>query len=154
MTMAARTAKTTKPLWTCPRCGQTFVTENLWHSCAVVPLNRHFGSSPPELRRAFDRIVALAQKNGPIAVRPVKTRIALQANTRFASVTVRKKTLTFGVILDHAKARPPVTKVEKFGKVYGHYCVIENPTQVGAGVARMLREAYALDRKRHGPRRA
>ena len=22
-----------KPLWTCPKCGHSFVTRNIWHSC-------------------------------------------------------------------------------------------------------------------------
>ncbi len=51
-------------MWRCPVCGQTFVTRNMPHSCLVVPLDEHFDGRPPELRAAFDALVAAAEANG------------------------------------------------------------------------------------------
>ena len=31
------------PLWTCPECGQTFVTRNASHSCVQLTLDEFFG---------------------------------------------------------------------------------------------------------------
>jgi hypothetical protein len=139
-----------KPLWTCPKCSQTFVTAKLWHACVNVPLEAHFAGKAPQLRAAFDAFVALARENGAVTLRPVKTRIALQANTRFAAVTVRKTQLACHVVLGHGGARPPVRKVDKFGNSYVHAFAIARPQDADTRVAALLREAYALDRKRHG----
>lgn len=141
-----------KTLWKCPKCGQTFVVVKGWHSCMNVPLDAHFAGKPAALRKAFDRLVTLAGKNGPVTLRSVKTRIALQANTRFAAVTVRSRDLACHVVLDHGTARPPVRKVDKFGNNYVHGFVLSRPADVDARIAGLLEEAYAVDRKRHGAR--
>jgi hypothetical protein len=145
---------TPKPLWACPKCGQTFVTPKVWHSCVNVPVAAHFEGRPEALRKTFDKFVAAAEKSGPVVLRPVKTRIALQANTRFAAVTVRKNGLHCHVVLDHGEARPPVRKVEKLNNNYVHAFVLAAPAEVDARVAGLLKEAYAVDRKRHGARAA
>lgn len=143
-----------KALWTCPKCGQTFVTAKVWHSCVNVPVATHFEGKPPALRETFDKLVALAEKNGPVTLRPVKTRIALQANTRFASVTVRKNDLHCHVVLNRGNARPPVRKVDKLNNNYAHVFILTAPADADSRVAGLLKEAYAVDRKRHGARSA
>jgi len=141
-----------KPLWACPKCGQTFVTARVWHSCVTVPLGAHFEGKADLLRKTFDKFVSLARKNGPVVLRPVKTRIALQANTRFASVTVRGNDLRCHVVLDHGAARPPVRKVDKVGNSYVHAFALATPADADSRVAGLLKAAYAVDRKRHGAR--
>jgi len=143
-----------KALWTCPKCGQTFVTAKVWHSCVNVAVEAHFEGRPAGLRETFDKFVALAEKNGPVTLRPVKTRIALQANTRFASVTVRKNDLHCHVVLDHGKARPPVRRIDKLNNNYVHVFILAAPADADSRVAGLLKEAYAVDRKRHGARAA
>ena len=39
-----------RPLWTCPRCGKSYVTRNMWHSCVIVPLESHESQLDVELR--------------------------------------------------------------------------------------------------------
>jgi hypothetical protein len=150
MTSRAGAAKKAKPLWACPDCGQTFVVPKVWHSCVNVPVDAHFEGKPAALRETFDKFVELAEKNGPVTLRPVKTRIALQANTRFAAVTVRKGNLACHVVLDHGAVRPPVRKVEKLGNNYVHAFVLARPADADSRIAGLLKEAYAVDRKRHG----
>jgi hypothetical protein len=143
-------AGTRRPLWTCPKCGQTFVTANVWHSCVNVSLESHFAERPAILRKAFDAFVKAARKSGPVTLRSVKTRIALQANTRFAAVTPRKNDLHCHVVLDHGGAQAPVRRVEKVGSSYLHSFVLAGPDDVDGRVAALLAEAYEVDRKRHG----
>src|SRR4051794_18151563 len=76
----------TRPLWTCPRCGQPFVSPHMPHSCAVVPLEEHFARSEPAVRAAFEALLAAAREHGPVTVNVTKSRIALQARGRFAAV--------------------------------------------------------------------
>jgi hypothetical protein len=141
-------------LWRCPKCGQTFVTANLWHSCVNVPVEAHFENAPPVLRKTFDAFVLAAERNGPVLLRPVKTRIALQAFTRFAAVTVQKNALACHVILDHGMQRPPTRRVEKIGNAYVHAFSLASPKDVDARVRGLLAEAYAADQRRHGHRSA
>ncbi len=54
--VAART-----PLWTCPKCGERFVSPRLWHSCGRFSADALFSRSEPHVRRIFDRLVAEAR---------------------------------------------------------------------------------------------
>jgi hypothetical protein len=150
MAAKSKSAPKRRPLWACPKCGQTFVTANVWHSCVDIPIEWHFAERLPSLRETFDAFVAAARKNGPVTLRSVKTRIALQANTRFAAVTPRKNDLHCHVVLDHGDVRPPVRKVDKVGNSYVHVFVLAGVADVDARVEYLLSEAYAVDRRRHG----
>jgi hypothetical protein len=141
-----------KKLWRCSKCRQTFVTANLWHSCVNIPIDVHFEDAPLHLREAFDAFVNAARRNGRVVLRPVKTRIALQAYTRFAAVTVRLKDLACHVILDHGARSPPTLRVEKIGGVYLHAFILATAKDVDARVTELLAQAYAADQARHGQR--
>ena len=139
-------------LWTCPKCGQSFVTANIWHSCVNVPLDAHFEGKPPHLRKMFDALVAMAERNGRVALRSVRSRIAIQAYSRFASVTVQKSSLMCHVILDHANARDPIRRVEKIGNAYLHQFKLAAIADVDARIGALIDEAYAIDSRHHGHR--
>jgi hypothetical protein len=126
------------------------VTANVWHSCVNVPLENHFADKPVALRKTFEAFVRAARKNGPVTLRPVKTRIALQANTRFAAVTPRKNDLHCHVVLDHGNPVPPVRRVEKVGNSYVHVFVLAVPGDVDGRVSALLAKAYRVDCERHG----
>ena len=53
-----------KPLWTCPRCGQRFVTPNMLHSCGTWTIERFLEGKGPKARAFFDRFVELAGRSG------------------------------------------------------------------------------------------
>ena len=76
-------------MWTCPVCGQSFVTRNMPHSCQVVELDEFFAGSG--LRELFERYVAAARENGPVTVNATKSRISLQVRMRFAAVQRPRK---------------------------------------------------------------
>jgi len=72
-------------MWTCPRCGHSFVIANLWHSCGVFAMSEHFDSHDPRVAETFEAIVDAAKTCGPLAVYAQKSRIVLQNRVRFAS---------------------------------------------------------------------
>jgi hypothetical protein len=115
-----------------------------------VPLENHFEDKPASLRKTFDAFVRAARKNGPVVLRSVKTRIALQANTRFAAVTPRRNGLHCHVVLDHGDPSPPVCSVEKVGNSYVHAFVLIEPADVDGHIRALLAAAYEVDRERHG----
>jgi hypothetical protein len=92
-----------QPLWTCPRCGNTFITANRSHSCSSYTLEQAFARLTPAARRAFERFVELVERCGPVTVIPQKTRIVLHVRVRFAGAVV----LSDRVRLNFALGRKP-----------------------------------------------
>jgi len=136
-----------KPQWRCPECGHRFVTPNLAHSCGRYRLAAHFAGRPRELRRAFDRLVAVAREWGPVTVYAQKTRIVLQARVRFAGVTVRKDRLDAHLWLRRRAEHPLLGRVESLGRL-GHIChfSLRQAADVDADLRDLVREAYAVNR--------
>jgi hypothetical protein len=85
-----------KPLWHCPRCGHAFVSRNLRHSGGNFALEDRFRGRPPEVRRRFDRFRAMVEACGPVTVYAQKSRIVFMVQVRFASVTVRARSIRVG----------------------------------------------------------
>jgi hypothetical protein len=136
-----------RPLWTCPKCGHRFVTENLWHSCGRYPLASHFAGKPRELRRAFDRYVALARACGPVTVYAQKTRIVFQRRVRFAGAVVRGEYVDASMWLRRRVKHPLLVRVESFGRLgYGHHFKLTSPRDVDAALGTLMREAYQVGR--------
>ena len=50
-----------KPLWTCPACGERFVSPGLWHSCGRHSYDALFARSEPHVRRIVDKLATLAR---------------------------------------------------------------------------------------------
>ncbi len=139
-----------RPLWRCGKCGHRFVTKNLWHSCGRYRLADHFKEKPRELRKTFDRLVALAKACGPVTVYAQKTRIVLQARIRFASVVVRRDWLDAGIWLKRRAAHPRLARVESFGRLgYGLHFRLRQPADVDDALRDLVREAYAIGIQSH-----
>ena len=42
-----------KPLWRCPKCGEKFITKNMWHSCGKRSLKALFSGSEPHYKSVY-----------------------------------------------------------------------------------------------------
>lgn len=74
-----------RPLWTCPKCGNSFVTRNMNHSCARHTLDDPFTGKPPAIRALFDRLRARVDACGPgVKLVAYRDRIAFMVKVRFA----------------------------------------------------------------------
>lgn len=132
--------------WTCPRCGAPFANANASHSCVDIDLDAHFVTAHPGTRAAFDRLVELAQVDGPVSVVPQKTRIVLAAPMRFIALQVRRDRL-IGHILHEGAVRHPLV-VEILPDAYGsglflHRLSISSAGDLDAAFARLIRDAAA-----------
>ena len=94
----AATAKG-RPLWLCPRCGHRFVSANIWHSCSRHDVDEHFNRTLPSVRAAFDRLLELYERCGPVVVIAQKTRIVFMVRVRFGGCIVRRDRLLTGISL-------------------------------------------------------
>jgi endogenous inhibitor of DNA gyrase (YacG/DUF329 family) len=132
-------------MWTCPVCGQSFVSRNMPHSCQVVDLDAFFAGS--SLRELFERYVAAARENGPVIVNATKSRITLQVRMRFAAVhRPRKRYLPAHFVLTRPIESPRLSVEFLPPYYYVHKLRLEDVDDELRG---WLAEAYQVGAQRH-----
>jgi hypothetical protein len=135
-----------KPLWTCPKCKQRFVTKSLWHSCTSLTVDEFFrgkNSSHKKLYRAFLRFV---RQCGPVRVNLNKTRISFQSRVRFAGIPrVTRDGLIGGFWLKRRIQSPRFTHVEFIPpNNYVYQFRINSQQDLDGEALNWLREAYRV----------
>ena len=139
-----------KPLWTCPKCGNKFVTKNMWHSCGKYNLDDLFASSEPHVRKIFDKIVELIKVLGSFTVIPQKTRVTLQVRVRFLSIMIRKSHLICGFWFAKTHKSPRFHKIEEIApKAISHEVRIESLDDFDEEFKSWLKESYAIGKQKH-----
>lgn len=134
-----------RPLWTCPSCGHSFITRNMWHSCSAHTLDEHFVGRPAELRAVWDRCVDLLAEVGPLVVIPQKTRIVVMVRVRFAGAVVKRRWIDVSVALRREVTHPLLHTVTWYTPRWaGHTFRLVAPEQVDEQIAGWLRESYAV----------
>jgi hypothetical protein len=144
----------TGKLWKCPVCGRKFANTRQMHSCGRWTVAGHFRGKPRELRRLFDKFLALLRKTGPVRVHAAKTRIAFITRMTFAAATPAEGRLKCHVILARRIKSPRFDKIEKYSpRCFGHYFHIRDEIDLDAEVAGWLAEAYRVGmQEQHGSR--
>jgi hypothetical protein len=138
-----------RPLWTCERCGKSFVTRNMYHSCTVVPLDSHFKDRPTALR-LFETLRSAIEELGPVTVVPNKSGIAFMTRVRFGGVRVRKDYLLVSFWLKRRITSPRIVKYEEYGPHdFGYLFELREPDGIDLEVREWLREAWAVGRQDH-----
>jgi len=117
-------------MWTCPRCGQRFVSPNMWHSWSPHTLVEAFARSEPNVRACFERFVELVERCGPVVVIPEKTRIVFMGQVRFGGAQVRRNRLLATVALSR-RVDQPRFRHESFGPRWiAHRFELRDPTDL------------------------
>jgi Domain of unknown function (DUF5655) len=138
------------PMWTCPRCRRWFANRNQSHACGALDLGRHLEGRDPEVVAIFERLVALAERNGPVTVLPEKTRIAFQVRMSFAAFSLRRHWVDGHVVLARRLEHPRFRRVETFSpRNHLHQFRLERLEEVDEEVAAWLAEAYRVGEQRH-----
>ena len=137
-------------LWTCPRCGRAFASRNQTHTCGLATLEHHLDGRPAEIRAIVERVIALAERNGPVTVLPQKTRIALAARMSFAALQPRRAWVDGHVVLARRRDDPRFTRIETFSPGnHLHAFRLRAPEEADEEVAAWLAEAYDVGMQRH-----
>jgi hypothetical protein len=137
-------------MWTCPRCGRWFANRNQQHACGPLDLERHLAGRDPEVLAIFERLVELAERNGPVTVLPEKTRIAFQVRMSFAAFALRRRWVDGHVVLARRLEHPRFRRVETFSpRNHLHQFRLERLEEVDEEVAAWLAEAYRVGEQRH-----
>ena len=137
-------------MWTCPRCGRSFANRNQQHACGPLDLDRHLAGRDPEVVAIFERLVELAERNGPVTVLPEKTRIAFQVRMSFAAFELRRHWVDGHVVLARRLEHPRFRRVETFSpRNHLHQFRLERLEDADEEVAAWLAEAYRVGEQRH-----
>jgi hypothetical protein len=138
-------------MWTCPRCGRAFAASNQTHTCAPLrDLAYHLDDKPPEIAAIVERVIAAAERCGPVTVLPEKTRIALATRMSFAALMPRRRWVDGHVVLARRLEDPRFTRIETFSpRNHLHAFRLASPDEVDGQVQEWLREAYDVGMQRH-----
>ncbi|MBI4212733.1 MAG: DUF1905 domain-containing protein [Chloroflexi bacterium] len=149
-TRAHRAAFRARPLWTCPRCGNQFVTPNQYHSCAVHEAEESLAGKPEFVRELFDRFRALVEDCGPVRAVAYRDRVAFMVRVRFAGATPRQKGLDVSFWLTRRLESDRLRKVETLHPAaHIHTMRLTDPSQLDRELAGWIREAYAVGCEEH-----
>ncbi|HYV96414.1 MAG TPA: DUF5655 domain-containing protein [Gemmatimonadaceae bacterium] len=134
-----------RALWTCPECGQRFVTRNMSHSCGSHTIAEHFTGKPASIRTVFDALKRATREHGAFHVYAQKTRIVFQTRARFVSVVPRKSHLGGHVWLKRKRPHPAVHRIEGLaGRDFVHNFRLTSPSDIDDAFRDLLAEAYAV----------
>jgi Domain of unknown function (DUF5655) len=138
------------PLWRCSDCRRRFANRNQSHACGRYTLPSHFEGKPALVRKIFDKLLAVAKKNGPVKVLPEKTRIAFQVRMSFAAFVVRRNWVDGHVVLARRLENPRFRRIETFSpRNHLHAFRFESVDDVDDEVAAWFAEAYRVGEQRH-----
>ncbi len=108
-------------------------------------VDQHFANRPAELRAIYDRLVAAAEKLGPVGQDPKKTSIHLNRKTAFAGVAVRRDSLVLTLKADQPLDSPRVVKSEQTSaRRFHHEVKLTRPADIDAELRGWLKAAYEL----------
>lgn len=100
-----------KSVWQCPHCSRSFSRVGQIHSCERVPIEHHFQSSLPHVRKLFKNLVTQIERFGPVTVSSAKNSINLQRRSQFCSIYARKRHLLVELVGDRNLTDPVILKV-------------------------------------------
>ena len=110
----------------------------------------HFKGKPPAVRAIFEKLLRVAERNGPITVLAEKTRIAFQVRMSFAAFVIRKNWIDGHVVLARRFEHPRFRRIETFSpRNHLHAFRFERVEEVDAEVSSWLAEAYRVGEQRH-----
>ena len=108
-------------------------------------VDEHFRGKPDEVRELYERLVAMAEKFGPVEQDPKKTSIHLNRTTAFAGVVVRKEHIVLTIKSDRAIASPRIFKSEQTSaKRFHHEVKLAKVKDLDAELRGWLQAAYDL----------
>jgi hypothetical protein len=139
-----------RDLWTCPKCGEKFVTRNMAHSCGKFTIEGLFAKSDPNVLATYRRLERMAKSVAPFHVIPQKTRVSFQLRTRCAGGYPMKSAFRFAFLSRKVIEHPRIFKVETFAPdQHVHYVMLRSPDEVDGQIKEWLKISTAYGEQRH-----
>ncbi|MDR6559754.1 hypothetical protein J2809_004134 [Arthrobacter pascens] len=142
--------RTGRALWTCPSCGQAFVTKNINHSCARHSLDEPFREKPAEILRLFNVVRRTVEAMGPVTLVPYRDRVAFMVRVRFGGVRPRRDWIDVNFWLTRRIESPRFQRIETLSPYTHVYTVrVTRASDVDSELTGWLREAYSVGCQKH-----
>jgi hypothetical protein len=142
-------------MWKCPKCNAQLVHRNLSHSCGKYTVEGFLAGKPARGKELFLHLVKEFEKLGTVTLHPVKTRIALMVDVRFAAI--------YKIAADHIDGHlwlkqrfdhPRFRRIEHLGKDdFVHHFRISDESDLDTEFRRAMKMAYAIGERRHVAKR-
>ena len=136
-------------MWTCPACGAKLVTKNLSHSCVKRTVAEFFADKPRSGVALAKQLIAEVRKLGPLTLHPVKTRIALMVEVRFAAIYKVGEGAIRGHIWLTERRACRRFRVEQLGKDFLYHFEVSAAQPIDAELRRFLALGYRVGRREH-----
>ena len=149
--MASRSSKTSRPLWTCPKCRRQFINRHMPHSCGRYSVEKFLAGKSPGAIALYERFSALVHQCGPVKIAPAKTRIGFQVRMIFAAVNkLNDSSLEAHVVLTRKLRSPRFKRIDTMSpKCYVHHFKVESLSDLERDLADWLCEAYQVGTQAH-----
>jgi transposase-like protein len=139
-----------RALWRCPRCGKSYVTRNLSHSCRRGSEQEHLDGKSAHVVWLYRRLVQLLREFGPLRINPGRTSISFQARMRFAGVRLGRKGLRVMFLLTRPLEDPRVTRVVAYSpRTFGHQMEVRDAGHFDVQLRNWLAESYRVGQQTH-----
>ena len=120
-------------MWTCPNCGHQFVNQNQWHSCGPFSEEAFLEGKTSATLELYKHFMGAYKDLCDFQIHPVKTRVSLLKQMRFASINRLGKDFLDGHLVFHEPFRNTLCfhKVEMISKnQYVHHFRLRNKGDV------------------------
>ncbi len=144
-------------MWTCPKCKQKFYNRNQSHSCGNFSVREFLSGKSEKAIVLFNAFLEAYQKIGNYELHPVKTRVALLTQMRFASINrLAKEYLNGHLVLTTFHEEPDLFfKVDNLNnRFYVHHFRLHDVGDVNRKLQRYMKMAYRVGQRKHVKKRS
>jgi hypothetical protein len=149
-TRQSKRALIDKPLWICPKCGHSFVTKNMHHSCTRHELDDVFQARPPHVRALFDRFQSMVDVRGPTTMIVYRDHVGFMVKVRFCGVTPKQDHIVLGFWFTERDEDPRFSRIETITtNAHVHRAKIRSLEELDDSVQRWIDRAYRVGCREH-----
>lgn len=133
-------------MWTCPKCGRSFLRRDQNHACARVTVEGLFHKRRPALRLLYDRLVRTIRRFGDFREEAVNPGVIFfKTRTSFLGVKLRKDDLVVTFYLDHLEDAPSIFRhLQTSRRRFAHSVTISEPEDITPQLRKWIKRSYAL----------
>lgn len=138
-------------MWTCPKCNAQFVQKNSFHSCFKTTVAEFLKGKPQRGVQLYKHFISEVKKVGPVKLHPVKTRIAILVEVRFAAINrIGKDSINGHFWLKEKKENKLFHRIEKLAPHdFIHHFRISHESEFDESFRKIIKMAYAVGQRKH-----
>jgi hypothetical protein len=131
--------------WICPVCGRSFRNTHQSHSCATVPIEKHFLNRPPELKLICERILDQVRAIGTVQVNVMNGAILVAGQTTFLALKVKKDHVELEILSDREITEFPIYKTFRVSRSrVALFVKVQQRSEIDAQLMSWISEAMRI----------